>query len=284
LALLVLTALAALKALEADPQTSVIAVISKPPAPATLVKLLDLFGTCTKPIVACFLGIDPANLEGSIGFHAAVTIDAAVNQAVQLLGIEPHGAVGAEWRQKLEKERAHISKEQVYLRGLFAGGTFCYQSQQILQHAGWKVYSNAPIDKQFKLSHPEQSREHTLVDMGDDFYTRGKPHPMIDGTWRKQRILSEANDPSVAVLLLDFILGYNASLDPVGDLLEAIIQAKKNVAERGGYFSVVASICGTDGDPQDLRLQSKMLEDAGVVLFSSNALAAKFCAELLQGR
>ncbi len=119
--------------------------------------------------------------------------------------------------------------------------------------------------------------------MGDDFYTRGKPHPMIDGTWRRQRILNEARDPSVAVLLLDFILGYNASPDPVGDLLDAIIEAKKLVLERG-VLTVVASICGTDGDPQDLNLQSKMLQTAGVVLFQSNALASKFCAEMIQNK
>ncbi len=201
----------------------------------------------------------------------------------RLLELKHPGRVGANGSRTQTRTRSRLKRTGLCAR-FFAGGTFCYQSQQILQDAGWKVYSNAPLDKQFKSRHPENSREHTLVDMGDDFYTRGKPHPMIDGTWRKQRILNEAHDPSVAVLLLDFILGYNASPDPVGDLLEAIIEAKKNVAERGGYLSVVASICGTDGDPQDLRLQSKMLEDAGVMLFNSNALAAKFCAELLQGR
>jgi FdrA protein len=80
---------------------------------------------------------------------------------------------------------------------------------------------------------------------------------------------------------LDFILGYNSSLDPAGDLLEAIIEAKRIVSDRGGYLSVVASICGTDGDPQDLVLQSKMLEDAGVILFNSNARAVSFCVDLI---
>jgi FdrA protein len=277
-----LTTIAALDALEADPNTSVIAIISKPPSIATLNKLTDRFKTSKKPIVGCFLGIDQNRLEKIDGFHAAATIDSAVEKCLEILGEVSRRIQTDDWNQQLAHESAGLTKEQVYIRGLFAGGTFCYQSQQILREAGLQVYSNAPLEKLLGLDHPEKSRGHTLVDMGDDFYTRGKPHPMIDGTWRRQRILNEARDPSVAVLLLDFILGYNASPDPVGDLLDAIIEAKKLVLERGGYLTVVVSICGTDGDPQDLNLQSKMLQTAGVVLFQSNALASKFCAELIQ--
>jgi FdrA protein len=153
-----------------------------------------------------------------------------------------------------------------------------------MHQAGLQVFSNSPLEKKFGLEHPEKSREHSVVDMGDDFYTRGRPHPMIDGTWRSQRILSEARDPSVAVLLLDFILGHNASLDPVGDLLESIIEAKRIARERGGFLSVVASVCGTDGDLQDLELQIKMLREAGVIVFQSNASAVSFCTELIKRR
>ena len=238
--------------------------------------------TCRKPIVACFLGIDPASLEVESGFHPALTIDCAVDFSLRVLGNQIPSLNGDDLDEMRKSESAGWSGEQRYLRGLFAGGTFCYQSQQILREAGFQVYSNSPLDKRFGLEHPEKSREHSLVDMGDDFYTRGKPHPMIDGTWRSQRILSEAQDPSVAVLLLDFILGYNASLDPVGDLIEAIIEAKNIAAKRGGYLSVVASICGTDGDRQDLSLQSKMLREAGVLVFQSNARAVSFCAEMLK--
>jgi FdrA protein len=276
-----LTTFAAMDALEADPSTSVIVVISKPPGPKTLEKLIKRFESCKKHVVACFLGINPEILENRSGFQLAATIDDAVRLSLQILGVDEKPGSGERLDQVLIKECVGQSKEQVYLRGLFAGGTFCYQSQQILKMAGLEVFSNAPFEKQFSLSHPEKSRGHCVVDMGDDFYTRGKPHPMIDGTWRKQRILSEARDPSVAVILLDFILGYNSSLDPAGDLLEAIIEAKRIVSDRGGYLSVVASICGTDGDPQDLVLQSKMLEDAGVILFNSNARAVSFCVDLI---
>jgi FdrA protein len=122
------------------------------------------------------------------------------------------------------------------------------------------------------------------LDMGDDYFTLGRPHPMIDGTLRRKRILSEARDPEVAILLLDFILGYNVSRDPVGEVLDAIIEARQTAQKRGGHLTVVASICGTEDDPQDLNLQARMLREAGALVFQSNARAAAFCGELLHRR
>ena len=118
--------------------------------------------------------------------------------------------------------------EQRYLRGLFAGGTFCFQAQQVLQDAGIPVYSNTPLDSRYRLTNPEASLEHSVIDLGDDHFTQGKPHPMIDAGERRKRILREAGDPEVAVLLLDFVLGAMASPDPVGDLIGAIRQAQRS--------------------------------------------------------
>jgi FdrA protein len=117
--------------------------------------------------------------------------------------------------------------------------------------------------------------------MGADFFMVGKPHPMIDGTMRRQRILAEGRDPQVAVLYLDFILGYNASMDPVGELLDAILETRRLANQRGGTLTVVASICGTQDDPQVLGLQTKMLEEASVLVFPSNALASAALCQLL---
>jgi FdrA protein len=99
---------------------------------------------------------------------------------------------------------------------------------------------------------------------------------------RAKRIVSEGRDPSVAILLLDFILGYNASMDPVGDLLDAILDAKQMKNQQGGELTVVASICGTEKDPQEMDLQVKLLREAGVIVFQSNAKASLFCCELLK--
>jgi FdrA protein len=122
-----------------------------------------------------------------------------------------------------------------------------------------------------------KSKEHTLVDMGADEFTVGRPHPMIDSRQRYERILSEARDLRVAVLLLDLVLGFNSSPDPAGDLVPAIKEAKLIFKERGSSLSVVASICGTEEDPQNLKEQVRLLEEAGAVVFSSSARAARFC-------
>jgi FdrA protein len=280
-----LTTFAALEALEADPQTHVIAIVAKPPSPQTLTRLIERFKSCTKPVIGCFLGtrLDAKSYEGV--FQYATTIDEAVQLALDAVGENCLGkdvSVTAQEPEDIAKERASWNSRQKYLRGVFAGGTFCYQSQQILRDAGITVHSNAPLESKHKLMDSDCSREHTIVDMGADEYTVGRPHPMIDGTLRKQRILAEAQDPETAVLLLDFILGYNASMEPVAELLDAIRKAKQAVANRCGKLTVVASVCGTDGDPQILDLQVRLLKEAGFFVFHSNAKATSFCCELLK--
>lgn len=282
-----LTTLAALDALEADPSTQVIAFISKPPNSRTLERLMERIKACKKPVIGCFLGaiVDPKGV-GPI-FQSARTIDDAVRLAITKAGGAAPALshlLSAEEQERVSTERAYWSREQKYIRGLFAGGTFCYQSQQIFKDAGIPVYSNAPLDPKYALAKPDQSREHSLIDMGDEYYTLGRPHPMIDGTARRQRILTEGRDPQVAVLLLDFILGYNAAEDPVGELMDAIAEAKRAAKERGQHLTIAASICGTQDDPQDMNLQTQMLREAGVIVFRSNAKAAAFCCALLKGR
>ena len=281
-----LTTLAALDALETDPQTKVIALISKPPGTKALAKLSKRLKTCTKPVVGCLLGVVD-EIAAGVSFQRASLIDDAVRLSIRQIDDKPVSAQDRFTQQELEdisREVDSWSPQQKYIRGLFAGGTFCYQSQQIFRDAGTPVYSNAPLDPKYGLADPDRSIEHTFVDMGDDRYTVGKPHPMIDGTMRKQRILAEGRDPQVAVLLLDFILGYNASMDPVGELLEAIAEAKQLAKKRGGALTVVASICGTDDDPQDLSLQTRMLRESSVIVFRSNARAARFCRDLIRRR
>jgi FdrA protein len=278
-----ITTFAALDALEADMNTNVIAFISKPLGKHMLAKLLERLKKCQKPMVCCLLGVEGLP-ETSHHLTFAPTIDEAVLRTIQVLGnktIPVKLYLTPEELAWCENEWARWSPEQTYIRGIFAGGTFCFQTQQILRNAGLDVYSNAPLDSNFLLAHPDHSYANTLIDMGDEFYTLGKPHPMIDGSLRKIRIQNEALDPHVAVIFLDFILGYNASADPVGELLDGIIQARQIASKRGAHLTVVASICGTDGDPQDLSLQTRMLREQGVIVYNSNARAALFCAQLL---
>jgi len=225
------------------------------------------------------------SFEGDDAVTWVSTIDDAVLAAIQHVGKKPTAKrieLTNQERELAARSRAEWTPEQRFLRGLLAGGTFCYQSQQILGEAGIVVHSNAPLTLQTKLANPNKSLEHTIIDMGDETYTLGRPHPMIDGTIRRQRILSESRDSSVAVMLLDFILGYNASMDPVGEVLDAILEAKQTIQQQGGKLTIVASVCGTKEDPQELDLQVKLLREAGVIVFRSNAKATLFCCELLK--
>lgn len=278
-----ISALSALDALDADPETKVIAVLSKPPGTKTLSLLLERLNQCPKPVVACFLGVGKYRSEMDTRFEMARTLDEAVALAVQLATGKPTVSTGMN-SQEIETlvaaERAGMTPEQKYIRGIFAGGTFCYQAQQVMRDADLVVHSNAPLEGMIGLADPLRSEAHTLVDMGAEMFMEGRPHPMIDATLRRERILAEAQHPQVAVLLLDFILGYNASPDPVGDLLKTIAEAKGIATQRGGFLSVVASVCGTEGDPQNLRKQTRALQEAGIVVLPSSAQAALFSRTL----
>ena len=279
-----ITSLMALERLETDPRTQVIALIAKPAGKETRRRLLRRLEACGKPVVACLLGSPTLQSPEEGGVFWARTIDDAVDAAIHLSGGEQRprpSPAGSAAPQAVEAIRAARNSEQRYLRGLFAGGTLCYQSQQILLDAGLTVYSNAPLDPQYRLGPFEPSREDTLIDMGDEAFTLGRLHPMIDATLRRQRILAEAADPAVAILLLDFILGYNAAPDPVGDLVETVLEGRRLRPKSAGSLAVVASVCGTDEDPQDLERQTELLRQAGVLVFRSNAQATFFCRDQL---
>ncbi len=279
-----ITTLMGLDILEADPSTEVIALISKPSGAETLAILQDRIRKIQKPVVGCLLGLHQI-LDCGPNFYQVSTIDQAVVEASRLVGAsEGTGFLRQSQvdRHIIEREIQSWRPEQRYLRGLFSGGTFCYQAQQVLQSAGIPVYSNSPLDSRYQLKHPEESLEHSILDLGDDTFTQGKPHPMIDARERFKRILKEADDPEIAILLLDFVLGEMSSMDPVGDLIEAIRLAKTKVERRGGRLTVVASVCGTEQDPQNLEKQKASLHEAGVFLLPSNALAAGLCRDLLQ--
>jgi FdrA protein len=279
-----ITTLMGLDVLEADPATQIITLISKPAGANTLRLLQARIESCQKPVIGCLLGLN-SSIDCGPHFTQVKTIDQAVEQALSDMSEKGAGDIfrpAPPGMALVEQEVQRWLPEQRYLRGLFAGGTFCFQSQQVLQDAGIPVYSNAPLDSRYRLKNPEESLEHSVMDLGDDHFTQGKPHPMIDAGERRKRILQEAGDPEVAILLLDFILGEISSPDPVGDLIGAICQSQQITAHRGGRLSVVASVCGTDQDMQDLERQKTMLLDAGVHVLPSSAKAAEFCRDLLQ--
>ena len=276
-----ISTLQAIDALERDTGTEVILLVSKPPGPVTMDLVNQRITTGTKPVVTCYLGSRGGVSSDSGNVTATHNLDDAATAAIRLGGGIRVDEDSPVMPDTLERERSKLKASQKYIRGVFSGGTLCYQAQQVLRDSGFEVYSNEPLDKDMLLTDSDSSIEHTLVDMGSDEFTEGKPHPMVDSTQRVRRILSEADDPEVGVILLDCVLGHVAAEDPGRDIASSISKARLTAQQRGEHLSVVASVCGTELDQQGLNAQVQALEEAGAVVFTSGFQAARFAAGLV---
>lgn len=270
-----------LKALAADQSTSVIVLISKPPSPEVAEHVLDIAGGAGKPVVVNFLGADPEGIRRPNVFAAWTLEDAAASAVALANGRRPE-----EGRPECAPFAMppKLVPGQQYLRGLYSGGTFCYEASLLLKKSLGPVYSNTPVDPEDRLDDVWTSRGHTVIDLGDDLFTRGRPHPMIDHRLRNERILKEAGDPEVAVILLDVVLGYGSHPDPASEMAPVIQRAKALADKAGRHLVVVGFICGTSLDPQDLFKQEAALRDAGVTLAESNVQAVHLAATVVLGQ
>ena len=244
-----ITAAQAIDLLARDPETEVIVLISKPPAPEVARRLIALARTADKPVVVDFLGAPPPGSRlGDVRF--ATSLEGAAEDAIQLLSTgkssAPDGPAG-------------FAAGQRWIRGLFSGGTLALETQQGLA----------------ALFDPERSQGHAILDLGADEYTVGRLHPMIDFDLRLRRLRQEAADPQVALLLLDVVLGDGAHADPAGELAPAIEQVRTEAQAAGRTLDVAVLVVGTDLDPQDLGQQIATLEKAGArVCRSTSELVA----------
>ena len=276
----------ALDALIQDQATKVIVLISKPPSKEVQSRILTQAKEGGKPTVVCFIGGDSA-APGDFGLYGAASLEDAARKAVSLGRGETPGTftgfdMGAEQALALAKAQAgKLTPIQRYLRGLYTGGTLCDEAMKLLIGDLGHIYSNIPLNPNDMLGNKDVSIAHTCLDFGDDAFTVGRPHPMIDPTLRNERIMREAQDAQTAVILSDCVIGYGAHENAAGELAEAITEAK-NAAGQEVIF--VASVCGTEGDPQSLSESRKALEDAGVILFPSNAQAVRFAGLVLNER
>lgn len=191
--------------------------------------------------------------------------------------------MGEEKAETLAKGYASkMAKSQKYVRGFYTGGTLCDEAMKLMLPKLGHIYSNIPLQPGDKLNNARKgkSREHTFLDFGDDEFTVGRPHPMIDPSLRAERVITEGRDPECAIIMLDCVIGYGSHENPAGDLAEAVRTARADADAEGRHLLVVAAVCGTEGDPQCLSKTQKQLTDAGAVVLPSNAQAVRF-AELV---
>jgi len=248
----------AIRILAADPGTRLIVLISKPPSEAVSQQVLTLARECGKPVVVHFLGADCTALAEQ-GVLPATSLQHAADMAVATLHGEvlpPSACLDDVALEQAQSTLGAMTQGQRDIRGIFAGGTFCYEAQLALIAAGLECESNAPVKGASVLQDPTR------------------------GTLRNARLLQEAADPTTAILLFDVVLGYGASLDPTGELLTTLAHARHKAGQAGRQFIAIAHVCGTELDPQPRQQQIDRLREGGVLIAQSNMQAAQLAARL----
>ncbi len=272
-----------LNALDRDQNIELILVISKPPDEKTLQRVLNEVQRCQKPVIINFLGKTAGYCDFAGKILTVNTLEEAAYSASHFVRSNELKRISVTFDNKeqikkiLHGTQSILAPEQRYIRGLFAGGTFTFEAAMIISEvlpSTDNLWTNVKLEHTNLIDNPYKSKEHTLIDMGADEFTVGKPHPMIDQTERTKRFLEEINDPKTAVILMDFILGWGSHEDPVSDMQEAFI--KWNALNR--KIPIVSHVCGTELDPQDYNKSMSGLTSNGVYVMSTNAQAARLAA------
>jgi FdrA protein len=260
----------AVQALEQDPNTELIVLVSKPPS-VEVARTVVAEARHT-PLVAALVGwpVDAA-LVGPAA--VASTLEGGAARAIELLG----GAPPTEWlqlQQDVERAIRELAPERSLIRGLYSGGTLCYEALTVLQPLVGGVWSNTPLDKAFRV--PAPSGSHIALDLGEEEYTQGRPHPMIDPAARLEHLASVAEESDVAVILMDVVLGHGSHADPASELASLL----SAIASRDSAPVIVVYVCGTQGDPQGFDRQCQAFRDAGCIVAPTGARAALAAAAI----
>ncbi|MFG2518101.1 acyl-CoA synthetase FdrA [Streptomyces sp. NPDC048527] len=261
-----LTMRAGLDALAADPATEVIVLVSKPPAPQVAEQLLRHASALGKAVVACFLGAQDCTVAPP-GVTLAPTLFEAARSAASLAvgGALPPG-------EELPEVPAPTPPRHL-LRALYAGGTFAHEAAWLLGPVLGDITRTAPPP--VPGAAPRLPDRHLVLDLGDDEFTVGRPHPMIDPTVRTEYLRAALADPRSAAVVLDVVIGHGAAANPAAALAGALAEAPADAPP------VIAFVVGTDDDRQGLTAQRRILRDAGAYVVDSSTTAARACAELL---
>jgi succinyl-CoA synthetase alpha subunit len=262
----------ALTLLAADAETAVVCVIGKPPGSTTWSQIEAQLTRLGKPCVV-YIGQDLPPRQAA--WYAVATLEDAARIAVALVrgtspGAQEPLAASEHFTHLVETETRAMHPGQRFVHGIYAGGTLAQEAHCLLQvsleHVAPGVLG--------------EGEGHRVVDLGADRFTTGRPHPLLDGSLRRTWIRQAAQDPTTAVLLLDIVLGYGVHPDPAGDLLPALRQARVEAQAQGRYLAIIASVCGTDQDPQGRTAQIAALQSHGVVVMPSNAQATRLAVRI----
>jgi len=273
------------ESLIADPETDLIVLISKPPAPLVAEKIYQIAKTSPKPVVIDFIGGDRAAIE-AVGAIPCISLEDAAQKAVKAL----HGEAFDDFTGFslpedyinciVDTSVAKLKSDQTELRALFTGGTLADEAMKVLG-VHHEIYSNIPLSPEMVIENLPGGRGHICLDLGEDQFTRGRPHPMIDPQTRTEFFESHV-DEKTAVILVDVVLGFGSYLDPAGAVADSVREIRQRLSKQGKDVVVIASVCGTDLDSQDLNKSIESLEAAGIIVLPSNAQAVRLTDRVLQ--
>ena len=251
-------------AMEDDDTVKVLLIVSKPPAKAVRDKISARLSNFSKPVVTLFVGEKPEYHEE--GFYHAYTLDEAARLAVSLV----RGTEVPEATVDVDESEFYKAEDKKTIKAYYSGGTLANEAAMLIKDA-----MNCKVPPEDIEGYMLQLDGNVVVDLGDDAYTQGKPHPMIDPAKRIECMQEAVDDPSTGVVLLDIMLGYGSHADMAGSLIPTIkeLQAKADAQGRKVFF--VATVCGTRSDYQGYDEAVNKLKDAGVIVCENNKLACR---------
>jgi len=271
------TMLMGMEALAEDRETEVLVLLSKPPAKNIMSKVLSLAKKIPLPVVINFIGFTRDSYrEDNLYFEP--TFKHTALRALSLAYDKDYEGLKEQLPKPLLPAFRKRRSDKVYLRGLYSGGSLCSEAIVLLNNYLGEIYSNVHISGcTLPLSPPYESIKHTILDLGDDYFTRGRPHPMIDFSLRCKLLWEEAQQLEVGVILLDVVLGYGAAPEPAEELKDVL----STISTLPSPPYVIISLCGTEEDPQKFSIQKEKLEDMGALVCNSNVDAVELAAQIV---
>ena len=251
-------------AMEEDDTVKVVLIVSKPPAKEVRDKIAARLSTYSKPVVTLFVGEKPEYHEEN--FYHAYTLDEAARLAVGLA----RGTEVPEATLDVDESEFYKVEDGKTIKAYYSGGTLANEAAMLIKDA-----MNCKVPPEDIEGYMLQLDGNVVVDLGDDAYTQGKPHPMIDPAMRIQCMKSAVDDESTGVVLLDIMLGYGSHEDMAGALLPSIVELKEKAEAAGRKVFFIATVCGTRLDYQGYDEAVNKLKDAGVIVCENNKLACR---------
>lgn len=264
-----ITAIRGLRTLAKDDKTDVIVFVSKPPAPEVRDKVVNVFKELGKPVVAIFLGEKAKQSHDNV--HYAWTLDEAALKAVELSNT--HIAISKNIEDEIpEIKGIKSNKNKRFIKGLYCGGTLALEAAMIIRdHLGLEDDKNHADGIMLHHEH------HEIIDLGDDKYTQGRPHPMIEPSLRVDELNKVLEMEETAIVLMDNVIGYGGHDDMASVFAPIIKKAKEDKKE----IIFIGSVTGTSNDPKSYEDQVQTLREAGAIICDSNALATKLAIQII---